>query len=75
MEVRILSAAFEGRDGVHSQATIAKVLALRQDGLGARRIASRTGLPVGTVRDWLAGGLPAHARGLVAGARVEAELP
>src|SRR5918992_820418 len=29
---------------------------------GARRIAARTGLPVSTVRDWLAGRLPGHAR-------------
>ena len=34
----------------------------RQEGLGARRIAARTGLPISTVRDWLVGTLPRHAR-------------
>src|SRR5688500_13094882 len=43
-------------------AEVAAVLELRGQGLGARRIAARTGLPVSTVRDWLAGRLPRHAR-------------
>lgn len=47
---------------VHSPATVARVLALRDEGLGARRIARVTGLPLATVRDWLAGRLPAHSR-------------
>jgi hypothetical protein len=47
---------------VHSRAAVARVLELRDEGLGARRIARRTGLPVGTVRDWLAGKLPKHSR-------------
>lgn len=37
-------------------------MALRRNGLGARRIAARTGLPIATVRDWLAGRLPKHSR-------------
>lgn len=47
---------------MHSQETVARVLALREDGLGARRIANRLSLPVATVGDWLAGKLPAHSR-------------
>jgi hypothetical protein len=47
---------------MHGPAAVAEVLALRAEGLGARRIASRTGLPVATVRDWLAGRLPKHSR-------------
>src|SRR5918992_4863015 len=43
-------------------AEVAAVLELRGQGLGARRIAARTGLPVSTVRDWPAGRLPRHAR-------------
>lgn len=51
-----------GRE-VHSRAEVLEVMALRkQYGFGARRIAARTGLPVATVRDWLAGKLPAHSR-------------
>jgi hypothetical protein len=49
---------------MHSRESVAEVLALRAEGLGARRIASRTDLPVATVRDWLAGRLPKHARNL-----------
>jgi hypothetical protein len=47
---------------MRSRADVARVLELREEGLGARRIARRTGLPVGTVRDWLAGKLPRHSR-------------
>jgi hypothetical protein len=47
---------------MHSQSTVAEVLALRETGLGARRIAARTNLPVATVRDWLAGRIPQHSR-------------
>lgn len=47
---------------MHSPGTVALVRSLRAEGLGARRIASRTGLPVATVRDWLAGRVPAHSR-------------
>jgi hypothetical protein len=46
---------------VHSQATVASALALREAGFGARRIATRMDLPVATVRDWLAGRLPKHS--------------
>lgn len=47
---------------MHSQSTVAQVLALHESGLGARRIAKRTDLPLATVRDWLAGRLPRHSR-------------
>lgn len=50
---------------------MAEVLELRGEGLGARRIARRTGLPLGTVKDWLAGRLPAHSRRLHRGAVLE----
>jgi len=46
---------------MHSQATVARALALRAQGLGARRIAARMDLPIATVRDWLAGRLPKHS--------------
>jgi hypothetical protein len=51
---------------MHSHLTVATVLTLRKEGLGARRIARRTNLPVETVRDWLAGRLPRHSRDGVA---------
>src|SRR5579884_3443096 len=47
---------------MHRRSDVVRVLRLREDGLGARRIASQTDLPVSTVRDWLAGSLPAHSR-------------
>jgi hypothetical protein len=47
---------------MRSSAEVAQVLKLREEGLGARRIARRTGLPVATVRDWLAGKLPRHSQ-------------
>ncbi len=47
---------------MRSRAEVELVLELRGEGLGARRIAQRTGLPVGTVRDWLAGKVPIHSR-------------
>lgn len=47
---------------MHDRATVALVLSLRREGLGARRIARRTNLPLSTVRDWLAGHVPAHSR-------------
>jgi hypothetical protein len=47
---------------MHSPAAVAAVLELREQGLGARRIASRTGLPLATVSDWLAGRVPKHSR-------------
>lgn len=46
---------------MHSRESVAEVLALRAAGLGARRIADRTGIPLATVRDWLAGRLPRHS--------------
>lgn len=50
---------------MHDRATVAHVLALRRTGLGARRIAKRTNLPLSTVRDWLAGKVPAHSNDVV----------
>jgi len=47
---------------MHNQAIVAEALALRGEGLGARRIARRLDLPVATVRDWLAGRVPNHSR-------------
>jgi hypothetical protein len=43
---------------VHAQVTISRFLALRETGLGARRIARELDLPLSTVRDWAAGRLP-----------------
>jgi hypothetical protein len=47
---------------MHSQQTVSRALELHREGLGARRIAQQLHLPVGTVRDWLAGRLPWHSR-------------
>lgn len=48
---------------MHSRATVAEALRLRdEEGLGARRVAQRLGLSLGTVRDWRAGKLPKHSR-------------
>jgi hypothetical protein len=47
---------------MHRPAAVVRVLELRGEGLGARRIARLTGLPVRTVTDWLAGKLPHHSR-------------
>ena len=48
---------------MHGPERVAEALGLRdREGLGARRIAARTGLPVATVRDWLAGRLPKSAQ-------------
>jgi hypothetical protein len=48
--------------GMHSREVVAEVLKLREaEGIGPRRIARRTGLPLGTIRDWLAGKLPKHS--------------
>jgi hypothetical protein len=47
---------------MRGSAEVASVLELRKQGLGARRIATRTGLPLSTVRDWLAGRLPRPCR-------------
>ena len=49
---------------MHDRATVAEVMGLRAEGLGARRIAKRTNLPLSTVRDWLAGNVPAHSHEL-----------
>jgi hypothetical protein len=43
---------------MHAAETVAEVLRLGGSGLGARRISARTGLPVGTITDWLAGRTP-----------------
>jgi hypothetical protein len=48
---------------MHDPAIVAEALRLRdEEGLGARRVSRILGLPVGTVRDWHAGKLPAHSR-------------
>jgi hypothetical protein len=48
---------------MHGRATVAEALRLRdEEGLGARKVATRLDVPVGTVRDWHAGKLPAHSR-------------
>jgi len=48
---------------VHSRAMVAEALRLRdEEGLGARRVAERIGVSIGTVRDWHAGKLPRHSR-------------
>lgn len=47
---------------MHPRETVAEVMKLREEeGIGARRIARRTSLPLGTVRDWCAGKLPQHS--------------
>jgi hypothetical protein len=43
---------------MHSTDTVAEALRLADSGFGARRIAARTGVPVRTVTDWLAGRTP-----------------
>lgn len=47
---------------VHSPEDVARVLALRATGLDATEIASSSGIPRGTVRDWLAGRVPRRMR-------------
>jgi hypothetical protein len=47
---------------MHGRAVVAEVLALREQGLGARRISARTGVPIRTVTDWLAGRIPHASR-------------
>lgn len=51
----------KGRE-LHGPTAVAEALALRAEGLGARRIAKRLNLPIETVRDWLARRVPAHSR-------------
>jgi hypothetical protein len=61
---------------VHSRATVAEALRLRdEEGLGAVRVARRLGLSVATVRDWHAGKLPRHSRAVEPGTPVPAECP
>jgi hypothetical protein len=55
---------------MHGPSVVSDALALRAEGLGARRIAARLNLPISTVRDWLAGQLPQHSR-MVDGVRRE----
>jgi hypothetical protein len=43
---------------MHKADTVQEVLRLAESGLGARRISARTGLPIRTVTDWLAGRTP-----------------
>jgi hypothetical protein len=45
-------------DMTHPSAAVAMVLELRGQGLGARRISTRTGIPISTVTDWLRGRVP-----------------
>ena len=53
---------------MHDRAMVAEALRLRdEEGIGARRVAQRLGLSVGTVRDWHAGKVPAHSRQLSPG--------
>lgn len=53
---------------MHSRATVVEALRLRdEEGLGARRVARRLGLPLGTVRDWHGGKLPMHSRAIASG--------
>jgi hypothetical protein len=48
---------------MHGRTTVVEALRLRdEEGLGARRVARRLGVPLGTVRDWHAGKLPSHSR-------------
>jgi hypothetical protein len=47
---------------VHSPETVQRVLQLREQGLGARRISRLTGVSTRTVTDWLAGRLPRGGR-------------
>jgi hypothetical protein len=56
---------------MHGRAAVARVLELREEGFGARRIAARTGLPVRTITDWLGGKLPRHSRPGPTGGRPE----
>jgi hypothetical protein len=56
---------------MHDRATVAEALRLRDEqGLGARRVARRLGVPVATVRDWHAGKLPRHSLGLATGEHI-----
>lgn len=58
---------------MHSRATVAEALRLRdEEDLGARRVARRLGLSIATVRDWHAGKLPRHSRGIRPGDPVPA---
>jgi hypothetical protein len=43
---------------LHPPETVAEVLALREAGLGARRISAKTGIAVRTVSDWISGHAP-----------------
>jgi Homeodomain-like domain len=53
---------------VHPKETVAEALRLRdEEGLGARRIARRLGIPLPTVRDWHAGKVPRHSRAIPGG--------
>jgi hypothetical protein len=47
---------------VHSTETVQRVLELRDQGLGARRISRLTGVSIRTVSDWLAGRVPRATR-------------
>jgi hypothetical protein len=54
---------------MHSHATVVEALRMRnEEGMGARKVARRLGLPLATVRDWHAGRLPQHSRSAGAGA-------
>lgn len=54
---------------MHARRTVAEALRLRdEEELGARGVAERLSVPLGTVRDWHAGKLPRHCRDLDPGA-------
>ncbi len=55
---------------MHDAERVSDVLALRAQGLGARRIARRTQLPVSTVSDWLSDRLPSSFRAEMEGCPV-----
>ncbi len=46
----------------HPDHTVDRAVALGRAGLPASAVAERTGVARGTVRDWLAGNIPARAR-------------
>jgi hypothetical protein len=43
---------------MHAADRISEALALRGQGLGARRISARTGIPISTIADWINGRVP-----------------
>jgi hypothetical protein len=61
---------------MHSRAVVAEALRLRdEEGLGARQVARRLGVPLPTVRDWHAGKLPRHSRSASDGSGIPPGCP